>query len=186
MSDLLQIDRLALGHENAFAITTDPRRHAGQPATRSMDARIAHLKAAARSAGRVLYKVAAKPGEMAAMTRRCFSACASPAPSATSIPTINGPAGLQGMRGFFAQVKYKKLGETEALGGRRSQGQAPAHWCARLSLRSAPPCLRPRRKAIVDRPWLIDDATEQPVVCPQPCQPNLGALYGARSDRAGG
>ena len=58
------------------------------------------------------------------------------------------------MRGF-AQVKYKKLGETEALLAEGDPKGKHLRTGAVFPYAFTPPCLRPRRKAIVDGAWLI-------------------------------
>ena len=117
-SDLLRVDRLALGHENAFAYYQWIR--AAMRDNRPLDQWTRELLTAEgplrdQPAG-FFYKVAAKPGEMAAMTSQVFLGVRITCAECHQHPYDQWTQqDYQGMRGFFAQVKYKKLGETEAL-----------------------------------------------------------------------
>ena len=117
-SDLLRVDRLALGHENAFAYyqwIRDAMRD-----NRPLDQWTRELLTAEgplrdQPAG-FFYKVAAKPGEMAAMTSQVFLGVRITCAECHQHPYDQWTQrDYQGMRGFFAQIKYKKLGEAEAL-----------------------------------------------------------------------
>ena len=117
-SDLLRVDRLALGHENAFAYYQWIR--GAMQDNRPLDQWTRELLTAEgplqnQPAG-FFYKVAAKPGEMAAMTSQAFLGVRITCAECHQHPYDQWTQqDYQGMRAFFAQVKYKKLGETEAL-----------------------------------------------------------------------
>ncbi len=117
-SDLLRVDRLALGHENAFAYYQWIR--GAMRDNRPLDQWTRELLTAEgplrdQPAG-FFYKVAAKPGEMAAMTSQIFLGVRITCAECHQHPYDQWTQqDYHGMRGFFEQVKYKKLGTTEAL-----------------------------------------------------------------------
>jgi hypothetical protein len=94
-SDLLRVDRRTLGFNNAHAYFQWIR--SSMQSNLRWDEFARQLLQAdgplqENPAGN-FFKVAKKPGEMAATHRRRFSASGSPARSATSIPSIAGPKG---------------------------------------------------------------------------------------------
>ncbi len=117
-SDLLRVDRLALGHENAFAYYGWIRDAVRE--NRPLDKWARELLTAEgplrdQPSG-FFYKVAAKPGEMAAMTSQIFLGVRITCAECHQHPYDQWTQqDYHGMRGFFEQVKYKKLGSGEAL-----------------------------------------------------------------------
>ena len=117
-SDLLRVDRLALGHKNAFAYYGWIRDAVSE--NRPLDKWTRELLTAEgplsdQPAG-FFYKVAAKPGEMAAMTSQIFLGVRITCAECHQHPYDQWTQqDYHGMRGFFEQVKYKKLGPAEAL-----------------------------------------------------------------------
>ena len=117
-SDLLRVDRLALGHENAFAYYGWIRDAVRE--NRPLDKWTRELLTAegplSDQPSGFFYKVAAKPGEMAAMTSQIFLGVRITCAECHQHPYDQWTQqDYHGMRGFFEQVKYKKLGSIEAL-----------------------------------------------------------------------
>lgn len=117
-SDILRVDRLALGHENAFAYYGWIRE--AMRKNKPLDQWARELLSAEgplqdQPAG-FFYKVAAKPGEMAAMTSQIFLGVRITCAECHQHPYDQWTQqDYYGMRGFFDQIKYKKLGTTESL-----------------------------------------------------------------------
>lgn len=117
-SDRFRVDRLVLGHENAFAYyewIRDALRENKPLDVWARELLTAEGPLRDQPAG-FFYKVAAKPGEMAAMTSQIFLGVRITCAECHQHPYDQWTQqDYYGMRGFFDQVKYKKLDSTEAL-----------------------------------------------------------------------
>ena len=117
-SDRLRVDRLVLGHENAFAYyewIRDALRENKPLDVWARELLTAEGPLRDQPAG-FFYKVAAKSGEMAAMTSQIFLGVRITCAECHQHPYDQWTQqDYYGMRGFFDQVKYKKLDSTEAL-----------------------------------------------------------------------
>ncbi len=191
-SDLLRVDRQALGVKRAYAYYKWIHESvaANWPFDEFARAVVTAEGPLGEDAPANFYKVVPRPGDEAGTLSQVFLGVRIGCAECHHHPFDRwGTADYYGMTAYFSGVSVKPTGRDEAVfvdgvaGGaepahRRGVFRPPA---GRADAGEGPRAGRPPR-----RPGRLADAAGQPVLRPQPGQPRLGALPRPRPGRAGG